>query len=69
MRKPLYIFSSGKLLRKENTLVLDTEESKKVIPINAVSEIKIFGEIEVNKREKGAYRTNQQGDKSDRYLF
>ncbi len=50
MRKPLYIFSSGKLLRKENTLVIDTEDSKKVVPINAVSEIKIFGEIEVNKR-------------------
>ncbi len=50
MKKPLYVFSSGRLERRENTLALETEEGRKVIPINAVSEIKIFGELDINKR-------------------
>ncbi len=50
MKKPIYIFSSGRLERRENTLYLETEEGKKPIPINAVSDIKVFGEIEINKR-------------------
>lgn len=59
MRKPLYIFSSGRLERKENTLALETEEGRKVIPINAVSEIKVFGEIELNKRALEFLTKNQ----------
>ncbi len=50
MKKPLYIFSNGKLTRKENTLALETEEGRKIIPINSVSEIKVFGELDLNKR-------------------
>jgi len=50
MRKPVYIFSNGKLARKENTLTLETEEGRKIIPINSVSEIKVFGELDLNKR-------------------
>ncbi len=50
MGKSIYIFSSGRLERKENTLVLRSEEGKRVIPITSVSDIKVFGEIDLNKR-------------------
>jgi len=50
MKKAIYIFSNGRLTRKENTISLETEEGRKVIPINTVSEIKAFGELELNKR-------------------
>jgi len=50
MKKAIYIFSSGRLSRKENTIVLETEEGRKVIPISTVSELKVFGELELNKR-------------------
>jgi len=38
MGKTLYIFRSGRLERKDNTLPL---------PITAISEIKVFGELEL----------------------
>ena len=59
MRKPLYIFSSGRLERKENTLSLETPEGKRVIPVNSVSEIKIFGELDLNKRALEFLTKNQ----------
>jgi len=49
MKKTFYIFSSGKLERRENTLAVETEAGRKIIPINAVSEIKVFGELDLNK--------------------
>lgn len=51
MSKVLYVFQSGKLKRKDNSLVLIPKEGdKKTIPINVVSDINIFGEISLNKR-------------------
>lgn len=50
MKKPIYIFNDGKLKRKENTIYFFKENEKKVIPINAISEIHIFGEVDINKR-------------------
>ena len=50
MKKPIYIFNDGQLKRKDNTLLFIKENEKKVIPINAISEIHIFGEIDLNKR-------------------
>jgi len=47
----VYIFKNGLLKRKDNTLVLETlEQGKKYIPIENISEIKIFSEIDLNKR-------------------
>nr|WP_322785263.1 type I-B CRISPR-associated endonuclease Cas1b [Pseudothermotoga thermarum] len=46
----MYIFSSGFLRRKNETLVLETEQGSKYIPVENVSEIKIFGEVDINKR-------------------
>jgi len=48
--KPIYIFSSGRLGRRQNTLFLETEDGKKPVPIKRVSEIYVFGEVELNKR-------------------
>ncbi len=47
----IYIFSSGELKRKDNSLVLITESGeKKHIPVENVDDIKVFGEITMNKR-------------------
>ncbi|MCG0275817.1 MAG: type I-B CRISPR-associated endonuclease Cas1b [Thermosediminibacteraceae bacterium] len=50
MKRSVYIFSSGELKRKDNTLCLETEEGKNYIPVENTDEIYIFGEVEVNKR-------------------
>jgi CRISPR-associated protein Cas1 len=50
LKKPIYIFNDGELKRKDNTLLFIKENERKTIPINAVSEIHVFGEIDLNKR-------------------
>lgn len=50
MERTLYIFSNGKLTRKDNTLSLETEEGRKHVPVEATREILIFGEVDVTKK-------------------
>jgi CRISPR-associated protein Cas1 len=51
MKKNIYIFSSGELKRKQNTLFFeDAEGQKKFIPVEDTSEILIFGEVDLNKK-------------------
>ncbi|MEO0223870.1 MAG: CRISPR-associated endonuclease Cas1, partial [candidate division WOR-3 bacterium] len=50
MKRTLYIFSDGKIYRKENTIFLETKDSKKSLPINAITDIQVFGEVEINKK-------------------
>ncbi len=50
MGKRLYVLSSGRLRRHQNTLVLEAEEEKKFFPVEQVEEIHIFGEVDLNKR-------------------
>lgn len=50
MKKSIYIFSSGELKRKDNTIFFENEEGKKFIPIENTSAIYVFGEVNVNKR-------------------
>lgn len=50
MRKSIYIMNNGELKREDNTLCLIAEEGKRFIPIEDVSEIHIFGEVDLNKR-------------------
>jgi CRISPR-associated protein Cas1 len=50
MKETVYIFSSGELKRHENTLLFETKEGKKVIPVEHVKEIFLFGEIDINKK-------------------
>ncbi|WP_206598528.1 type I-B CRISPR-associated endonuclease Cas1b [Fervidobacterium thailandense] len=49
--KPLYLFSSGRLERKNNTISFVSEnEERKYIPVENLTEIYIFGEVDLNKR-------------------
>lgn len=57
MRKTLYLMSSGRLCRKQNTLVLEIPDPsnpeivrRKYFPIEQVGEIHAFGELDFNKR-------------------
>jgi len=46
----VYIFSSGKLKRKDNTLCFESQEDKRFIPVEDVKEIYLFGEVDLNSR-------------------
>lgn len=49
MKESLYIYNSGTLLRKDNTLrFINQNNEKKDIPIERYSDIYIFGEVTVN---------------------
>lgn len=50
MKKPIYIFSSGELKRKDNTIYFENEDGRKYIPVENTSQIYIFGEVDINKR-------------------
>lgn len=51
MKKSIYIFSSGELHRRQNTLYFESEDGKrKYIPVENVEEIYVFGEITINKK-------------------
>jgi CRISPR-associated protein Cas1 len=52
MKETIYIFSSGRFMRKDNTLLFlaGEEEKKRFIPVERVKEILIFGEVDLNKR-------------------
>lgn len=50
MKKSIYIFSTGAISRKDNTLCFETEEGKKYIPVEDTKEIYLFGEVDFNKR-------------------
>ena len=48
---PIYIFKSGLLSRKGNTIYFKgDDENKKYIPVENLLEIKVFGEVNLNKR-------------------
>lgn len=51
MAKTFYIFSSGELVRRENTLCLKTEnEEKRFIPVGEVEQIFLMGENTLNTK-------------------
>lgn len=47
-KRPIYVFSSGDLRRKENTLFIENEYSRRYIPVEAISELYLFGEVNLN---------------------
>lgn len=50
MNEIIYIFKSGKIARKENTIYFETSDGeRKFIPVEATKEIHLFGEISLNK--------------------
>lgn len=51
MGRDYYIFSNGRIKRKENTIYfIDPEENKKAIPIEEVERIHLFGEVDLNTK-------------------
>lgn len=50
MKRIFWIFKSGELRRDENTLFFEGNGEKKHIPIEAIDEIYIFGEISLNTK-------------------
>ena len=53
MARPYYVFSSGTLRRKQNTLYLENEAGKKPIPIEDVDALYVFGELTINTKLLG----------------
>lgn len=50
MPRVYYIFKSGILKRKDNSLILETEKQKIPIPIEEIYELFLFGEITLNTK-------------------
>ena len=51
MKRALIIFKNGRIKREENTVAfIDSEGGKRFIPVESVSEIEIFGEVDINKK-------------------
>jgi len=50
MARNYYIFKSGRLKRKQNTLFLETDDMKRPIPVEEVEQLFVFGEIDLNTR-------------------
>lgn len=50
LKKDIYIFNSGELKRKDNTLYFESESGRKYLPVEEINNLWIFGEVNVNKR-------------------
>lgn len=50
MKRNYYIFSNGRIRRKDNTIFFETETENKPIPINDIESIYIFGEVDFNSK-------------------
>lgn len=51
MKETIYIFSNGRLSRKDNTLFVEKEDgTKKFVPVEQVKEIYSFGEVDFNTK-------------------
>jgi CRISPR-associated protein Cas1 len=50
MKKIIYIFSDGELKRQDNTLKFRCEETNRFLPVEDISDIFVFGEVNINKK-------------------
>ena len=51
MQRDFFIFSNGRLKRKDNTLLFITEENqKKAIPVESIRNLYVFGEMDFNTK-------------------
>jgi CRISPR-associated protein Cas1 len=50
LKKDIYIFESGILKRKDNTLCFENDNNKRYFPVEEINNIWIFGEVDVNKK-------------------
>jgi len=49
-KKTIYIFSSGDLRRKQNTVYFQSNKGKKYLPVETIEGVMIFGEVNINKK-------------------
>lgn len=49
MKRDIYLFNDGDLRRKDNTLLFETKEGKKYIPVEEINNVWVFGELTINK--------------------
>lgn len=50
MKKIIYIFSDGELKRQDNTLKFHCDETNRFLPVEDISDIFVFGEVDINKK-------------------
>jgi CRISPR-associated protein Cas1 len=50
VKKTLYVFNDGQFKRKDNTLLFESEQGRRFIPVEDVQEIHVFSELDLNKR-------------------
>ncbi len=50
MQKTLYLFASGRLRRKDNTICVESDEGTKYFPVVSLRDIFVFGEVDLNKK-------------------
>ncbi len=60
LKKSIYIFSSGEIKRKQNTVFYETREGKKkYLPVENIREILLFGEVSINKKALEFFTQNE----------
>lgn len=50
MKRDYYLLNNGRLKRKDNTLCFEGEENRKIIPVNDVENLMLYGEIDINTK-------------------
>lgn len=55
----MYLFASGRLRRKENTVCVETEEQVKYFPVENIRDIYVFGEVDLNKKLLEFFHQNE----------
>lgn len=50
MKRNYYIFSNGRIKRKDNTIFFETDTEKRPIPVNDIEAIYVFGEVDFNSK-------------------
>ena len=48
MARNYYIFKSGRIRRSQNTIFIETQGERRILPVNTVDQIFIFGEMDLN---------------------
>lgn len=60
MKKTIYVFSSGEIKRKQNTVYFESKDGKKkFLPVENISEILLFGEVSINKKALEFFTINE----------
>jgi len=50
MKRNYYILKSGRLKRKDNTVFFENDDGRKIIPINDIENMYVYGEVDFNSK-------------------